>query len=122
MHCSILCLKLFYVLIRKNYKISHIEFRPTLRRRHNDDYFKYIPGKTETKNLEICLAVTSSEYSLLLIKTKLQITTSLLSTNYEKGVVTNYDSFKNYTLRTGRRPRGCGVMIGWVDNKRVDIN
>lgn len=72
--------------------------------------------------MEICLAVTSSEYSLLQIKTKLQITTSLLSTNYEKGVVTNYNSFRNYILRTGRRPRGCGVMIGWVDNKRVDIN
>ena len=72
--------------------------------------------------MEICLAVTSSEYSLLQIKTKLQITTSLLSTNYEKGVVTNYNSFKNYVLRTWRRPRGCGVMMVWVDNKRVDIN
>ena len=75
MHNSILCLNLFYLLLTASQ--NHIGFRPTSR---------HIQGKTETKNLEIFPPVTSSDYTLLQIKTKLQIKTALKITNYEPGL------------------------------------
>ena len=75
-----------------------------------DDYFKYIPGKTKTKNLELFLPVTSSDKSLLQIKTKLQIT-SLFTTNYDKGLLQITTALKITNYEPGVDPKGGVVQL-----------